>query len=62
MEKTSYMASYDTESIRCLEGLRSILRHHRELDIPATIFVTGELLEDKSWAGGIPPPDGESPL
>ena len=50
MKKTSYMASYDTESIRCLDGLRCILGHHRELNIPATIFITGELLEDESWA------------
>ncbi|MCF7942656.1 MAG: polysaccharide deacetylase family protein [Spirochaetia bacterium] len=47
---TSYLASYDVESIRCLEGVRSIAGQHRRYGVPATFFIVGELLEDAQWA------------
>ena len=49
-ENTVYLASYDIESVRCLKGLRPILEYHREHRVPATLFVVGELLEDRAWA------------
>lgn len=47
---TYYLASYDVETIRCLEGVESIVRHHKAYNISATFFVVGELLEDREWA------------
>ncbi|WP_320130072.1 hypothetical protein [uncultured Sphaerochaeta sp.] len=45
-----YLPSYDIETVRCLEGVRSIAAHHIHFGIPATFFVVGELLEDQHWA------------
>lgn len=41
---TRYVAAYDTESLRCIHGVRSIVRQHRARNAPATFFLVGELL------------------
>ena len=45
-----YLAAYDTESVRCIKGVRAIVRQHLKYQVPATFFVVGELLEDEDWA------------
>ncbi len=47
---TKYLAAYDTESIRCIHGVRAIVAQHLKYNAPATFFIVGELLEDKRWA------------
>ena len=47
----SYLASYDIESERCLQGVRRIAEHHKAHRIPATFFIVGELLQNEAWAG-----------
>lgn len=42
---TVYIAAYDTESSACLAACRRIVAVHKEFDMPATFFVTGETLE-----------------
>ena len=49
-EKPFYIAAYDTESVMCLEGVRAITMQHLKYNVPATFFVVGELLEDKTFA------------
>lgn len=41
----NYVAAYDTESLRCIHGVRSIVKQHKRYDAPATFFIVGELLE-----------------
>ena len=45
-----YLAAYDVESVRCIKGVRSIVKQHKKHGIPATFFMVGELLEDPAWA------------
>lgn len=45
-----YLAGYDVESERCLEGVRAIAARHREARAPATFFLLGELLEEEGWS------------
>ncbi len=42
---TLYIAAYDTESPACLAACRRIVEVHREYAMPATFFITGEVLE-----------------
>ncbi len=42
---TRYIASYDTESPRCLAACRTIVERHRQHEMPATFFITGKTLE-----------------
>lgn len=45
-----YTAAYDTESNRCINGVRSLVKQHKKYKAPATFFIVGELLEDTAWA------------
>lgn len=47
---TNYVAAYDTESLRCINGVRSIVKQHKKHNAPATFFLVGELLEHKEIA------------
>lgn len=47
---TNYVAGYDTESLRCINGVRAIVAQHKKYNAPATFFIVGELLEDKELA------------
>jgi len=40
-----YVAAYDTESSECLAACRTIAALHRRLEMPATFFMTGKVLE-----------------
>ena len=51
--KPFYMAAYDTESVNCIKGVRSIVKQHLKYNVTATFFIVGELLEDKLWASEI---------
>jgi len=42
---TRYIAAYDTESPRCIKGVREIVRVHRKYSMPATFFITGTTAE-----------------
>ena len=42
---TAYIASYDTESPRCLGACKKIVEMHRRHNMPATFFITGKTLE-----------------
>ena len=42
---TLYIAAYDTESPQCLAACRKIVALHRRLEMPATFFITGQMLE-----------------
>jgi peptidoglycan/xylan/chitin deacetylase (PgdA/CDA1 family) len=44
---TNYVAAYDTESLRCINGVRSIVKQHKKHNAPATFFIVGELLTHK---------------
>lgn len=43
--QTRYIAAYDTESAACLPACRKIVAVHKELQMPATFFITGKTLE-----------------
>ena len=50
-EMTSLVVAYDTETpVSCLRACRRIVAIHRELDIPASFFVVGRLLESEGDA------------
>ena len=42
---TLYIAAYDTESARCLDGVRQIVKMHEKHDMPATFFLVARTLE-----------------
>jgi len=42
---TRYIAAYDTESPACLAACRKIVAVHKQLEMPATFFITGKTLE-----------------
>jgi len=42
---TRYVAAYDTESSACLQACRKIVEVHKRLEMPATFFVVGRVLE-----------------
>ncbi len=42
---TRYVAAYDTESPACLQACRKIVEVHKRLEMPATFFVVGRVLE-----------------
>ncbi|MEN6425138.1 MAG: polysaccharide deacetylase family protein [Phycisphaerales bacterium] len=42
---TRYIAAYDTESSACLQACRKIVDVHKRLEMPATFFVVGRMLE-----------------
>ncbi|MEN6577875.1 MAG: polysaccharide deacetylase family protein [Phycisphaerales bacterium] len=42
---TRYIAAYDTESSACLQACRKIVEVHKRLEMPATFFVVGRMLE-----------------
>lgn len=42
---TRYIAAYDTESQACLQACRKIVEVHKRLEMPATFFVVGRMLE-----------------
>lgn len=41
----SYLAGYDVEQPTCVEGVRALVAIHRRLQIPATFFLVGLVLE-----------------
>lgn len=47
---TNYVAAYDTESLRCINGVRSIVKQHQKYNAPATFFLVGELLAQPELA------------
>ncbi|KPK61874.1 MAG: hypothetical protein AMK73_07470 [Planctomycetes bacterium SM23_32] len=47
---TLYIAAYDVESGECLKACRRIAAVHRRLEMPATFFVLGTLLESDGAA------------
>jgi len=42
---TVYIAAYDAESAECLAACRRIVEVHRRVQVPATFFVVGKVLE-----------------
>jgi peptidoglycan/xylan/chitin deacetylase (PgdA/CDA1 family) len=42
---TLYIAAYDTESARCLDGVRQIVKMHEKFEAPATFFLVARTLE-----------------
>lgn len=43
---TRYIAAYDTEHMdECLPGVEALVALHRRLEVPATFFIVGRLLE-----------------
>jgi hypothetical protein len=40
-----YIAAYDTESARCLDGVRQIVKMHEQYETPATFFLVARTLE-----------------
>ena len=45
-KKTRYIAAYDTEDFKCIAACKVITEIHKKLDVPATFFVVGKLLEE----------------
>jgi hypothetical protein len=45
-KKTRYIAAYDTEDFKCIAACKVITEVHKKLDVPATFFVVGKLLEE----------------
>jgi len=43
--KAVYLAGYDTEQPTCVDGVRTLVRIHRRLRIPATFFLVGLVVE-----------------
>lgn len=41
----TYLAGYDTEQPTCVDGVRALVAIHRRLQIPATFFLVGLVLE-----------------
>jgi len=50
---TLYIAAYDVESTACLAACRKIAAVHRRLEMPATFFIVGKMLEanPREYAG-----------
>ena len=42
---TRYIAAYDTESAACLSACRTIIEMHKRLEMPATFFIVGKVLD-----------------
>lgn len=47
---TTYIASYDTEQVGCLQAVRRIVEVHEKHAMPATFFMVAELLEEQGAA------------
>jgi peptidoglycan/xylan/chitin deacetylase (PgdA/CDA1 family) len=44
----AYIAAYDVENLeKCLPAMRQIVALHRRMNVPATMFVVGRLLEEQ---------------
>lgn len=42
----AFLPAYDTEQAACLAGVRKLVEVHREFEMPATFFITGQTLEN----------------
>lgn len=48
---TLFIPAYDTEhATECLPACRAIVEVHRRMDVPATFFIVGKLLEENGKA------------